>query len=99
MPAGGHRAAPRRQEARRNPNTLNQEFYVELLLYLMRMKEDKQGGLRRTGRYPEAERHPGSRLANSLRKLRTGYGLNDSRWPSAPPTATLWRPNWCAALA
>ncbi len=46
---------------RRDPNTLNQEFYNELL-YLMGLKEDKQGGLRRIGRCPEAERQPGSLL-------------------------------------
>ncbi|WP_210518186.1 type IIG restriction enzyme/methyltransferase [Hymenobacter terricola] len=61
---------------RRDPNTLNQEFYNELL-YLMGLKEDKQGGLRRIGRCPEAERQPGSLLENTLRKLHTGHGLNN----------------------
>ncbi len=61
---------------RRDPNTLNQEFYNELL-YLMGLKEDKQGGLRRIGRCPEAERQPGSLLENTLRKLTTGHGLNN----------------------
>ncbi len=61
---------------RRDPNTLNQEFYNELL-YLTGLKEDKQGGLRRIGRCPEAERQPGSLLENTLRKLSTGHGLNN----------------------
>ena len=61
---------------RRDPNTLNQEFYHELL-YLMGLKEDKQGGVRRIGRCPEAERQPGSLLENTLRKLSTGHGLNN----------------------
>ncbi|GAA4352139.1 Eco57I restriction-modification methylase domain-containing protein [Hymenobacter saemangeumensis] len=59
---------------RRDPNTLNQEFYNELL-YLMGLKEDKQGGLRRIGRCPVGERQPGSLLENTLRKLQTGHGL------------------------
>lgn len=59
---------------RRDPNTLNQEFYHELL-YLMGLHEDKQGGVRRIGRCPEAARQPGSLLENTLRKLETGHGL------------------------
>ena len=61
---------------RRDPNTLNQEFYNELL-YLMGLKEDKQGGVRKIGRCPEPERQPGSLLENTLRKLSTGHGLNN----------------------
>ncbi|WP_245318673.1 DUF7149 domain-containing protein [Hymenobacter elongatus] len=60
---------------RRDPNTLNQEFYHELL-YLMGLREDKQGGVRRIGRCPEGERQAGSLLENTLRKLETGHGLN-----------------------
>jgi adenine-specific DNA-methyltransferase len=60
---------------RRDPNTLNQEFYHELL-YLMGLREDKQAGVRRIGRCPEGERQPGSLLENTLRKLETGHGLN-----------------------
>ena len=59
---------------RRDPNTLNQEFYNELL-YLMGLKEDKQGGVRRIGRCPEGERQRGSLLENTLTKLETGNGL------------------------
>lgn len=61
---------------RRDPNTLNQEFYNELL-YLMGLKEEKKGGLRRIGRCPEGEQQPGSLLENTLRKLKTGHGLNN----------------------
>ena len=61
---------------RRDPNTLNQEFYNELL-YLMGLKEEKKGGLRRIGRCPEGERQPGALLENTLRKLHTGHGLNN----------------------
>lgn len=60
---------------RRDPNTLNQEFYHELL-YLMGLREDKQGGVRKIGRCPEEARQPGSLLENTLRKLETGHGLN-----------------------
>ncbi len=61
---------------RRDPNTLNQEFYNELL-YLMGLKEEKKGGLRRIGRCPEGEQQPGSLLENTLRKLKTGHGLHN----------------------
>ncbi|SHK04294.1 type IIG restriction enzyme/methyltransferase [Hymenobacter psychrotolerans] len=60
---------------RRDPNTLNQEFYHELL-YLMGLREDKQAGVRRIGRCPEDARQHGSLLENTLRKLETGHGLN-----------------------
>ena len=60
---------------RRDPNTLNQEFYHELL-YLMGLKEEKQAGLRRIGRCPVGERQPGALLENCLRKLETGHDLN-----------------------
>ncbi|WP_019946532.1 type IIG restriction enzyme/methyltransferase [Hymenobacter aerophilus] len=60
---------------RRDPNTLNQEFYHELL-YLLGLKEDKQAGLRRIGRCPVGERQPGALLENCLRKLETGHDLN-----------------------
>ena len=43
----------------------------------MWLEEDKQGGLRRIGRRPEAERQPGPLLENTLRKLHTGHGLNN----------------------
>uniref|UniRef100_UPI001C1E45FB type IIG restriction enzyme/methyltransferase n=1 Tax=Hymenobacter siberiensis TaxID=2848396 RepID=UPI001C1E45FB len=61
---------------RRDPNTLNQEFYNELL-YLVGLKEDKQGGLRRIGRCPVGERQPGSLLENTLSKLHIGQGLQN----------------------
>ena len=61
---------------RRDPNTLNQEFYNELL-YLMGLKEDKQGGVRRIGRCPAGERQPGSLLENTLSKLHIGHGLQN----------------------
>jgi adenine-specific DNA-methyltransferase len=61
---------------RRDPNTLNQEFYNELL-YLVGLKEEKQGSVRKIGRCPAGERQPGSLLENTLRKLGTGHGLNN----------------------
>jgi adenine-specific DNA-methyltransferase len=60
---------------RGDPNTLNQEFYNELL-YLMGLKEEKRGNVRKIGRCPETERQPGSLLENTLRKLATGHGLH-----------------------
>ncbi len=61
---------------RRDPNTLNQEFYNELL-YLVGLQEEKKGGVRRIGRCPEGARQPGALLENTLRKLHTGHGLNN----------------------
>ncbi|MGI4864748.1 MAG: Eco57I restriction-modification methylase domain-containing protein [Janthinobacterium lividum] len=43
----------------------------------MGLKEEKKGGLRRIGRCPEGEQQPGSLLENTLRKLKTGHGLNN----------------------
>ncbi len=61
---------------RRDPNTLNQEFYNELL-YLIGLQEDKKGSVRRIGRCPAGERQSGSLLENTLRKLHTGHGLHN----------------------
>lgn len=68
--------------ARPDANTLNQEFYNELL-YLMGLKEQEQGGVRRIGRCPEPERQPGSLLENILYQMDIGHGL------TRVPTETL----------
>ena len=59
---------------RPDANTLNQEFYNELL-YLMGLKEQEQGGVRKIGRCPEPERQPGSLLENILYQMDIGHGL------------------------
>ncbi|OGX91412.1 type IIG restriction enzyme/methyltransferase [Hymenobacter coccineus] len=60
--------------ARPDPNTLNQEFYNELL-YLMGLQEQAVGGVRRIGRCPEGERQPGALLENILYQMGIGHGL------------------------
>ncbi|GAA4506579.1 TaqI-like C-terminal specificity domain-containing protein [Hymenobacter ginsengisoli] len=69
-------------DTRPDANTLNQEFYNELL-YLMGLKEQEQGGVRKIGRCPEPERQPGSLLENILYQMDIGHGL------SRVPTDTL----------
>ena len=61
---------------RRDPNTLNQEFYNELL-YLMGLQEQKQGGVRRIGRCPVGQRQPGALLENVIDKLEATHGLGN----------------------
>jgi adenine-specific DNA-methyltransferase len=59
---------------RPDANTLNQEFYSELL-YLMGLREQEQDGVRKIGRCPEPERQPGSLLENILYQMDIGHGL------------------------
>ena len=59
---------------RPDANTLNQEFYAELL-YLMGLQEQTIGGVRRIGRCPEGGRQPGSLLENILYQMDIGHDL------------------------
>ncbi|MDJ0367752.1 TaqI-like C-terminal specificity domain-containing protein [Hymenobacter sp. H14-R3] len=59
---------------RPDANTLNQEFYAELL-YLMGLQETAVGGVRRIGRCAEGTRQAGSLLENILYQMDIGHDL------------------------
>ncbi len=60
---------------RPDANTLNQEFYAELL-YLMGLQEATVGGVRRIGRCAEGTRQAGSLLENILYQMDIGHDLS-----------------------
>ncbi|MDO7875685.1 Eco57I restriction-modification methylase domain-containing protein [Hymenobacter sp. ASUV-10] len=62
-------------DLRPDANTLNQEFYAELL-YLMGLQERTEGGVRRIGRCAPADRQPGALLENILYQMDIGHDLS-----------------------